>query len=180
MRMASRLHVGRWIIGSAFGAVVDAFVIGLLGMLVKVFMTGNPVAYIYSVVGGLLSVPVAVLGVWWTLALAFWLAARRNETAARRLSYGRAGLLWGVAHSLVAVALCAMQTQPALIPFGFDLSLVTGTAVTASMIYMPLAPDHLLILLGPLVAGWLAGGLFGLLNGSQRGGDVSGAAAAAA
>jgi hypothetical protein len=160
----------RRLIGSALGAIVAAFLIGLLGMLTKVLFTGNGVAYFASVAAAVLAILVAGPGCWVTLALAFWIVAKRNAGSQRQLAYSRAGLLWGIAHSLLAILLCGLQMIGSLAGGAYLVSLLTGTAVTAAMIYLPPAPDHLFILLAPVFAGWLAGLIFGRINRERRAG----------
>jgi hypothetical protein len=175
----------RWLIGSALGAIVASFLIGLLGMLTKVLLTGNGVAYFASVAGAILAIAVAGPGCWWTLAIVFRAVAKRNAASQRRLSYAQAGLIWGLAHSLLAILLCGLEVIGSLTRSAYVISLLTGTAVTSAMIYLPPAPDHAFILLAPAVAGWVAGLIFGRINrnrpvkipaaGVRAAGTVSGA-----
>jgi hypothetical protein len=167
--MAGRLRAGGWLVGSFLGAVQAAFLIGLLGMLTKVLLTGNGVAYFASVAAAILAIPLAGPGIWLTLAAVFRLADRRDSQAGRVTSFRKVGLLWGLGHSVVAVVLCGIQMVPVLATAGYWVSIVTGTVATAAMIYLPPAPDHIFILLSPVVAGWLAGALFGALNRTSRG-----------
>jgi hypothetical protein len=162
--MANHLSIPRWLIGSALGAIVAAFLIGLLGMLTKVILTGNAVAYFASIAGAILSIAVAGPGCWLTLAIVFRLVAKRNLTAERPITYARAGILWGLAHSIFAILLCALMMAGSLTSLAYAASLLTGTAVTAAMIYLPPAPDHVFILAVPVGAGWIAGLIFGSMN----------------
>jgi hypothetical protein len=154
----------RWLLGSALGAIIAAFLIGLLGMLTKVLLTGNGVAYFASVAGAILAILVAGPGCWLTLAIVFRVVAQRNAISRRPLPYARAGGLWGIAHSLLAVLLCGLQMISPLTSGAYLISLLTGTAVTSAMIYLPPALDGIVILLVPVFAGWLAGLIFGRIN----------------
>ena len=162
--MAQGLRTGRWLLGSGLGAIVAAFLMGLAGMLAKVLLTGNGVAYFASVAAAILNIPLSGPGIWLTLAVVFRWAARRDSSLGRPTAFRRAGLLWGVGHGVVALILCAVQMVPALTTVGYGVSIVTGTVATAAMIYLPPAPDHLFVLLGPIVSGWLAGAIFGAIN----------------
>jgi hypothetical protein len=178
--MSERLGTMRWLATSALGAIVASFLIGLLGMFTKVLLTGNGVAYFASVAAAILAIGVAGPGCWLTLAIVFRAVAKRT-TSTRRPSYATAGLLWGVAQALLAIVLTALQMVPVLASAAYVVSIVTGTVLTAAMIYLPPAPDHFFILLSPVVGGWLAGVIFGRIGRNRRGGgsrqDVSGAGA---
>jgi hypothetical protein len=163
----------RWLLGSALAAVAAAFLIGLLGMLTKVLLTGNGVAYFASVAGAILAVIVAGPGCWLTLAILFRVVAKHNATSQQWLAYSRAGLLWGIAHSLLAILLCGAQMLAPLTAGAYAIALLTGTAVTSAMIYLPPAPDHVFILLAPVFAGWVAGLIFGRVNRKRREGASS-------
>jgi hypothetical protein len=163
--MQSGLRIGRHLLASLLAAIAASFLIGLLGMLVKVAATGNGVAYFASVAGAILAIGVSGPGMWLTLALVFAWIDRRNAAAARPISRRTAGALWGVAHSVLAVILTALQAASGIGAAAYLLALVTGTAVTSAMVYLPPAPDHVLILLAPVLVGWLAGGLYGLVYG---------------
>jgi hypothetical protein len=172
--MAKEIHMSgfpttmRWLIGSAVGAIVAAFLIGLFGMLTKVLFTGNGVAYFASVAGAFLAILVAGPGCWLTLAIIFRITAKRNVASAQPVTYKRVGVLWGIAHSAVAICLCGLQMIAPLASAAYGLSLLTGTAVTSAMIYLPPAWDHLIILLVPAFAGWLAGALFSRIAVRRR------------
>jgi YVTN family beta-propeller protein len=71
-------------------------------------------------------------------------------------------------HSVLALILTAFQMIPSLTTTSYVISLVTGTAVTSAMIYLPPAPDHVFILLGPVLGGWIAGLIFGSVNRGGR------------
>ena len=72
----------------------------------------------------------------------------------------------------------ALQGVAAISGPAYVLALISGTAITSGMIYLPLAADHLLILIGVVVIGWLVGGLYGLVYGRRYWQGVQGAAPA--